>query len=89
MQLLLARELASLVSSSRLPGSDKVTISTTNPGFVATDIMRESPMHGTADRALKWAFARTPEVGGRTLVLAAYGGRETHGGYLDDGKLSG
>lgn len=90
MQLLLTRELASIVSSSRISGSDKVTISTTNPGFVATEIMRESPRMGThKDRFFKWAArARSPEVGSRTLVLAASRGRETHGAYLDDGTVS-
>jgi NAD(P)-dependent dehydrogenase (short-subunit alcohol dehydrogenase family) len=89
MQLQLTRELASRVSASMQPGSDRVTINTTNPSFVATDIMRE--VSGVGKKllgGLKWAMARTPEVGGRTLVLAAYGGRDTHGGYLDDGKKS-
>ena len=37
--------------------------------------------------AFKYAAARNSEVGSRTLVHAAEGGKETHGQYLSDCKV--
>ena len=86
MQLFLTRQLALEVSKSSQPGS--VIISTINPGHVRTDILREATVVDNlwmkpANRLL----GRTTEVGGRTLVNAAEGGKETHGQYLDDCKV--
>ncbi len=38
-------------------------------------------------KAACWIFARSTEVGSRTLVWGAYGGEETHGQYMDDGRV--
>ena len=83
VQLLLIRELAGRVSDSSKEGD--VVISAVNPGFVKTEVMRHA---GT----LFWIIfpiwramvARSGEEGSRTLVHAAYGGKETHGQYLSD-----
>ncbi|KAE9367394.1 putative short-chain dehydrogenase/reductase family protein [Stipitochalara longipes BDJ] len=86
IQLLCARELANQLDKSQKSG--RIIVSTLNPGFVATAIMREASWPFTWWLAfLKAALARTPEEGGRTLVNAAYGGEETHGQYLDDCKI--
>lgn len=83
MELLLVRELADQVTKSSKPG--RITVSILNPGFVRTDIMRDSTwlfhMYYVCLAAL---LARTTEEGGRILVNAAEGGEETHGQYLDD-----
>jgi len=83
MQLLCARELsAKLIESSK---EGHIIVSTVNPGFVATKIMRNATggflIWGTA---LKYAISRNCEVGSRTLVHAAEGGEETNGKYLND-----
>jgi len=86
IQLLCTRELASQLDKSGKSG--RITVSTLNPGFVATAIMREAKFPYTIWLwILKKTMSRTPEEGGRTLVNAAYGGDETHGQYLDDCKL--
>ena len=87
MEIYGARELATLLDASDKPG--RVILNYLDPAFVATSIMRES-------RGLQKAFidlvkiplARTPEQGSRTLVGAAAAGRETHGQYLADCKIT-
>jgi retinol dehydrogenase-12 len=66
-----------------------VVVSVLNPGFVATSIMRNQGgwLQGKFLSFFKKTTARTAEEGGRTLVWAAYGGRETHGKFLDDCKV--
>ncbi|KAN0095761.1 putative short-chain dehydrogenase/reductase family protein [Hyaloscypha variabilis] len=86
IQLFCTRELANQLDNSGKSG--RIVVSTLNPGFVATAIMREAKWPFTWSLAImKLLLARTPEEGGRTLVNAAYGGEETHGQYLDDCKL--
>jgi len=86
IQLLCTRELANQLDKFGKPG--RVIISTLNPGFVATSIMRDAKWPYTWWLVfLKVVLSRTPEEGGRTLVNAAYGGDGTHGKYLDDCKI--
>lgn len=62
-----------------------MVISTVNPGFVKTDIMRNTSFpRNLFIFFLQKLFSRTPEEGGRTLVNAAEIGVESHGEYLDD-----
>jgi retinol dehydrogenase-12 len=52
---------------------------------VNTEVMRNAgKLFNIYVVAMKKLAARTPEEGGRTLVFGAYGGKETHGMYLDD-----
>lgn len=86
MELLLVRQLAHRVTESSQPG--RVTVSILNPGAVRTDIMREAGFFFRLYLRFLWlVMMRTAEEGGRTLVHAAGGGRETHGQYLDDCKI--
>ena len=56
-----------------------------NPGWVVTEVMREwTGLKQRIFRIVRSVFARTTEVGARTLVNAAEGGEETHGQYMDD-----
>jgi retinol dehydrogenase-12 len=85
IQLLCARQLADLITNSE---KEKIIVSTINPGFVKTDIMRNTaflPM--ISIRLFQRTIARTAEVGGRILVHAAEAGQESHGQYLDDCKI--
>ncbi len=86
MQLLTVREFANELTKSTKPG--RVITSVINPGFVATEIMRNGgPLFQTYMKLLRKALSRTPEEGGRTLVHGAEGAEETHGQYLDDCKV--
>ena len=77
------QELAELQSSSQEEG--RVVINHVNPGWVITEVMREwTGLQQRMYRITRTLFARTTEVGARTLVNAAEGGEETHGQYMDD-----
>lgn len=78
------RELAARINASGR--SKKVITSLLNPGFVVTSIMRnnESLLFKTFIAGWGKIAGRPAEEGARTLVFAAYGGRDTHGKYLDD-----
>ncbi|KAH7348363.1 putative short-chain dehydrogenase/reductase family protein [Rhexocercosporidium sp. MPI-PUGE-AT-0058] len=83
IQLFCVRELANEVS--KCIKQELIIISTINPGFVDTSIMREAGfMYSLFVSALKKLMSRTAEEGGRTLVSAAEGREETHGQYLDN-----
>jgi hypothetical protein len=86
IELLATRELASEVIKSGKQG--QVIISLINPGSVRTEIMRDAgywySLYVAAVRAI---LSRSCEEGGRTLVSAAEGGKETHGQYLNDCKV--
>lgn len=85
IELLCLRELADQLTQSTKEGH--IIASLINPGYVATEIMREATF---INRVKFWflrnIMARTPEVGGRTLIHAAEGGDDTHGAYLNDCK---
>jgi retinol dehydrogenase-12 len=86
IELLGIRELATSITNSSKPGD--IVVSVINPGFVETDIMREASfLFSLYVKGLSKMLSRTPEVGGRILVNAAEGGKETHGQYLDDCKV--
>lgn len=66
MQLLCVRELASEVSKSSNEG--RIVITTVNPGFVDTSIMREASfLYFLVVSALKKLMLRTAVEGGRML----------------------
>ena len=77
------QELAELQSAS--PKEGRVVINHVNPGWVVTEVMREwTGIRQVIFRITRKLFARTTEVGARTLVNAAEGGEDTHGQYMDD-----
>jgi retinol dehydrogenase 12 len=84
IELLVLRELAAQITKSKKEGD--VVTSIINPGFVDTAIMRHNQgnIFAVYLAGLKQLAARNAEEGGRTLVFAAYGGKGTHGKYLDD-----
>ena len=85
MLIFACRELAAHVSQSTKPGN--IIVSIVNPGSVAKS-ESEREHGGIAFRLTRKALMRKTEEGSRTLVYAAGGGRETHGQYLDDCKVS-
>ncbi|KAI9778379.1 MAG: hypothetical protein M1835_004957 [Candelina submexicana] len=85
LEILIIRALGALTSTSKKP---PVVINCLNPGWVWSDVMREyTGLTWLIFKASCWIFARSTEVGSRTLVWGAYGGMETHGQYMNDGKV--
>jgi len=65
-----------------------VTVNTINPGFCHSNLTRE--VEGAAAyffTFFKFLFARSSEVGSKTLVHATVAGEETHGKYLSECKV--
>lgn len=86
MQLLLARELADKISNGDRAGN--VVVSVVNPGLAHSEVARNvGNIERQVVRFVFWLVARTAEQASRTVVLAAEGGQETHGKYLDDGAV--
>ena len=80
------QEFAELQNSSQEEG--RVVINHVNPGWVITEVMREwTGLKQTMYRITRMMFARTTEVGARTIVNGAEGGEETHGQYMDDCRV--
>ncbi|KAJ4299951.1 hypothetical protein N0V90_005199 [Kalmusia sp. IMI 367209] len=81
MQVFLVREMA-----ARLPKeSTPVIINCTNPGMCHSELSRE--IDGMQVRVAKFLLARTSEEGSRNLLAGAVSGLDTHGAYLDLGKV--
>jgi len=88
LEVLLVRKLGSVTHPVGKPL--KVIINTLNPGMCDTGITHE--LEGF--RYVFWqillkVFARTPEVGSRTLMAAVEAGEESHGQYMDNGEVYG
>ncbi len=81
MQVFIVREMA-----ARLPKeSTPIIINCTNPGLCHSELSRE--LDGMQVRVAKFLLARTSEEGSRNLIAGAVGGLDTHGQYLDMGKV--
>ncbi|KAK6192907.1 hypothetical protein LQW54_012999 [Pestalotiopsis sp. IQ-011] len=80
MQVFVVREMA-----SRLKEPTPVIINCTNPGLCHSELSRE--LDNMQVRVAKFLLARTSEEGSRNLIAGATGGPETHGQYLDVGKV--
>ncbi|KAL7949229.1 hypothetical protein V8C42DRAFT_350932 [Trichoderma barbatum] len=61
-----------------------VILNPLGPGLCHSELFRSA---GSLAAALKFVFARTAEVGSRTLGAAAVVGQESHGKYVVDGKV--
>ena len=76
LEVLYCRELSERTTNSSKP---LVIVNYVNPGLCHSDLTREA---GWGLAILKFLFARTTEVGSRTLVGAIQGGEVTNGQYL-------
>lgn len=86
MQVLIVRELAAQIDRSKKP---RVIVNCLTPGFCHSDFDREVTGVGLYFiKTMKFIFARTTEVGSRTLVAAAEAGEKSHGQYMADGRVS-
>ncbi|EIM81024.1 NAD-P-binding protein [Stereum hirsutum FP-91666 SS1] len=84
------RELAKHVDVNSDGSSRGVVVNDMCPGMVATSLERTMPAWSTPFLWLiKGWRARTPEVGGRTVVYAAaLAGKESHGEFLNHEKIA-
>lgn len=82
LEVFCCRELAARHSQSSSP---HVIINYLTPGLCHSELTREA---GIQLMIMKFFFARTTEVGSRTLVHGALAGPESHGNYLDDCKVT-
>lgn len=82
MEILFVRAWCGKFPKEKIP----VTINTVNPGYCHSEFGRET---GLVDASMRFVFARSTEVGSRTLVHAASHGAESHGAYFDDCKIAG
>lgn len=78
LEVLVVRQIA-----PELEGSG-VILNMLNPGLCHSELSRDSGMFLTV---FKFFFARTTEVGSRTLVASAVAGPESHGKYMSDGQV--
>ena len=82
LEVFYCRELAARHSKTSGP---HVIINYLTPGLCHSELTREAP---SSLAILKFFFARTTEVGSRTLVHAASAGQDSHGQYLRNCKIS-
>ena len=78
LEVLAVRQIAPMLQGSG------VILNMLNPGLCHSELARDGSMFLTV---LKFLFARTTEVGSRTLVAAAAAGPEAHGKYMTDGVV--
>jgi NAD(P)-dependent dehydrogenase (short-subunit alcohol dehydrogenase family) len=77
-------QLASLAPVSRTG----VVVNVLNPGLVNTGLTRYvKPETRDAIEVIRQMFARTAEMGSRTILHAMVAGKESHGAFVSDCKL--
>jgi hypothetical protein len=84
LEVLAVRSLAAHMKTSP-HSSEKVILNTVNPGLCHSQLSRSSMgIQAVVFYFMKAFFARSTEVGSRTLVAAASAGEESHGAYMSD-----
>lgn len=83
LEVFIVRQLA-----SEMAPSDPVIMNALTPGLCRSSLFRHSGgfLRAVLEVGVR-IIGRTSEVGSRSLMSAAAGGRETHGGYMDNCKL--
>jgi NAD(P)-dependent dehydrogenase (short-subunit alcohol dehydrogenase family) len=64
---------------------DSVVVNMVNPGFCHSQLGRDA---GLGFKVMKMFLARSTEEGSRTLVAGVAAGEESHGQYMDSGKVA-
>jgi len=62
-----------------------VTLNFLTPGFCHSELTGDA---GWGLAIMKFFFARSTEVGSRTVIAAACAGHDSHGQYLVEGKIA-
>ncbi|KJZ75567.1 hypothetical protein HIM_05030 [Hirsutella minnesotensis 3608] len=87
LQLMLMRRLAAAIDASQ---KGRVVVNSLNPGFCNTQLFRSVPFPFNLFFAPALALvARSPEMGSRTLMTAAFAGEDTHGQWMANCKPHG
>ncbi|KAL7916709.1 hypothetical protein GGI35DRAFT_433874, partial [Trichoderma velutinum] len=86
LEVLLVREIVARLKHSPSYTAHHITINTVNPGLCYSAINRSGTKPPLSIRLAYKLLARTTEVGGRTLVLAASAPESSHGECQSDGK---
>ncbi|KAL2152507.1 hypothetical protein VTH82DRAFT_5691 [Thermothelomyces myriococcoides] len=87
LDILIMRELAAQLDAANA-GTSPVVVNAANPGLCKSSLFRNVFLIGQFFLAIvTFVIGHTSEQGARALLAAATGGRETHGKYVDCGKV--
>jgi hypothetical protein len=87
LDVLVVQELAERLDAAS-SGASPVVVNTANPGLCKSSLFRD--IHAVGQflvAGLTFLIGRTSEQGSRALMAAVEGGRESHGKYVDSGKV--
>lgn len=88
LEVFTVRSLAAQISKGP-HASEKVILNTVNPGLCHSSLSRQAKgFQALFFNLFKATFARSTEVGSRTLVACAAAGEESHGKYMSDCVIS-
>ena len=87
LDVLLIQELAERLDAAGA-GANPIVVNTANPGLCKSSLFRDVFLVGQLFvSALTALIGRSSEEGSRALMAAVAGGRESHGQYVDSGKV--
>lgn len=87
LDVLVVQELAERLDASSA-GASPIVVNTANPGLCKSNLFRDIHAVGQFFVAgLTLLIGRTSEQGSRALMAAVDGGQESHGKYVDSGKV--
>ena len=72
-----------LVSKQRSDTKPRIITNLVNPGLCHSGLVKDNTL---VAQAFKFVFARTTEVGSRTLVAGVEAGDESHGQYMSESR---
>ncbi|KAK4043073.1 hypothetical protein C8A01DRAFT_32865 [Parachaetomium inaequale] len=88
LDMLMAQELAARLDAASAAGASPIVVNTANPGLCKSSLFRNLFLVGQFLLAVGTAIlGRTSEQGSRALMAAVAGGRESHGKYVDSGRV--
>jgi NAD(P)-dependent dehydrogenase (short-subunit alcohol dehydrogenase family) len=88
LDVLLVQELAARLDAASAASVSPIVVNTANPGLCKSSLFRNVLLIGQFLLAVATAIiGRTTEQGSRALMAAVAGGRESHGKYVDSGRV--
>jgi NAD(P)-dependent dehydrogenase (short-subunit alcohol dehydrogenase family) len=85
--ILIVQELAERLDAASA-GTSPIVVNTANPGLCKSSLFRHIIAIGQFLLAIAtFLIGRTSEEGSRAFMAAVAGGRESHGKYVDSGKV--
>jgi NAD(P)-dependent dehydrogenase (short-subunit alcohol dehydrogenase family) len=87
LDILIVQELAARLDAASATGSP-IVVNTANPGLCKSSLFRDLPWYAQPFLAgAMLLLGRTVEEGSRALMAAVAGGKESHGKYVDSGRV--